>query len=63
MIHEQNSLCDNILKLFEQKQHDQLIIKTKNLKLNNEQNSNSELISQLNHLTQIPANLQTLNEM
>ena len=62
VIHEQNSLCDNILKLFEQKQHDQLIIKTKNLKLNNEQNSNSELISQLNHLTQIPANLQTLNE-
>ena len=29
LIDEQNILCDNILKLFEQKQHEQLVIKTK----------------------------------
>jgi hypothetical protein len=63
VLKEQNILCDNILRLFEQKQHEQLIIKTKNLKLNNELNTNSQLISQLNHLTaQIPNNLQTLND-
>ena len=61
-INEQNTLCDSILKLFEQKQHEQLIIKTKNLKLNSEQTSNAQLISQLNQLTLIPSNLQTLNE-
>ena len=62
LIDEQNILCDNILKLFEQKQHEQLVIKTKNLKLNSEHTANTQLIAQLNHLTQIPANLQTLNE-